>query len=693
MTQWIDHPIAQALASALLHFLWQGSALALLVLAWWRVGQSASSRYIAGVITLAAMLVAPIATVLYLSRQSPVLEASGRLPSELSLTLAPESRSATLPAADDAGGAERSDISLLTPGRSLILPLWLAGVLVLSGRLAGGWMVVRRLTRRHAAPVAPEIAAMAARVASRLALDRAVQVVESSIVAVPVMVGWLKPVVLIPTAVLAGLTPQQVEALLAHELAHVRRQDYLVNLLQSLVETLLFYHPAVWWVSRQVRDERERCCDDLAVSVCDRVTYVTALTDLASLGAGPRILLAATDGSLLGRVRRLLGHAHSDRPAGGVWVPVLLFVLAAMAFLPDLMASPVEQSQIVGPVEGGVSETVAGGDQGGARGGVAGGVGGGVPGGVAGGAPGGVAGGAPGGVGGGVPGGVPGSVAETQEPDTRRQPASTQTKRRELEVGRAELLELLKREQSATEQYMLQQGEMEKQRLELELRAVQADLEASRTEQEIELRNLQRELERVKGQVEIGVADPTELARITNALKVAESRLHATQSERDARLGQAMLQIEAAKHKREYEKRQLEIEHARRRVELERDAEERVRLGLQQPQGEDRAAMERRTLEKILQAALKSDLETTVVADQRQPIVTGDVLSIEIAGEPALPRAYRVGEDGVIRLPLLGSVEARGRTADQVRDEIRRVLMDRRLKEDPVVTVTRRQKP
>ena len=103
--------------------------------------------------------------------------------------------------------------------------------------------------------------------------------------------------------------------------------------------------------------------------------------------------------------------------------------------------------------------------------------------------------------------------------------------------------------------------------------------------------------------------------------------------------------------------------------------------------------MERRTLEKILQAALKSDLETTVVADQRQPIVTGDVLSIEIAGEPALPRAYRVGEDGVIRLPLLGSVEARGRTADQVRDEIRRVLMDRRLKEDPVVTVTRRQKP
>ena len=102
------------------------------------------------------------------------------------------------------------------------------------------------------------------------------------------MVGWLNPVVLLPASALSGLTPTQIEALLAHELAHVRRHDYLVNLLQSVVETLLFYHPAVWWVSAHVRAEREHCCDDLAVAVCDRLVYVTALADLAAMTSTPR---------------------------------------------------------------------------------------------------------------------------------------------------------------------------------------------------------------------------------------------------------------------------------------------------------------------------------------------------------------------------------------------------------------------
>ena len=100
----------------------------------------------------------------------------------------------------------------------------------------------------------------------------------------PTVIGWLKPVVLLPASALAALTPQQLEAILAHELAHIRRHDYLVNLLQTLVETLLFYHPAVWWLSRRIRIERENCCDDLAVSLCgDPVAYAAALADLEAL--------------------------------------------------------------------------------------------------------------------------------------------------------------------------------------------------------------------------------------------------------------------------------------------------------------------------------------------------------------------------------------------------------------------------
>ena len=114
---------------------------------------------------------------------------------------------------------------------------------------------------------------MAARLAERLALRRFVDVVESAGVAVPILVGWLKPVIVLPTSVISGFSPEQVEALIVHELAHIRRHDYLVNLLQAAVETVLFYHPAVWWVSGRIRAEREHCCDDLAVTICDRLVY------------------------------------------------------------------------------------------------------------------------------------------------------------------------------------------------------------------------------------------------------------------------------------------------------------------------------------------------------------------------------------------------------------------------------------
>ena len=109
------------------------------------------------------------------------------------------------------------------------------------------------------------------------------RVVESALVDVPVVIGWLRPVILLPVAALAGLTPAQVEAILAHELAHIRRHDSCVNVLQTIAETLLFYHPAVWWVSHRIRAEREHCCDDIAVAVCgDPVAYAQALAELES---------------------------------------------------------------------------------------------------------------------------------------------------------------------------------------------------------------------------------------------------------------------------------------------------------------------------------------------------------------------------------------------------------------------------
>src|SRR5262249_1819281 len=133
---------------------------------------------------------------------------------------------------------------------------------------------------------------------------------------VPMVVGWLKPIILLPVSTVAGMTPIQLKAINAHELAHVCRYDYLVNAAQNVIETLMFYHPAVWWISRCIREDRENCCDDLVVRVCkDRLAYARALVRLEELrGVTSRLAFAASGGSLLTRIRRLVGVSQTSWP-------------------------------------------------------------------------------------------------------------------------------------------------------------------------------------------------------------------------------------------------------------------------------------------------------------------------------------------------------------------------------------------
>jgi beta-lactamase regulating signal transducer with metallopeptidase domain/protein involved in polysaccharide export with SLBB domain len=325
-----------ALALALVHFLWQGAALALIAAVLKRfVRNSAQARYAIGVATLCAMVAAPVATTMWLM-QTPAQAADAPETSPVSpptpTGVDAGVNTASGPATATDNDASRSAAAPVFPYATPVLLIWVLGVALLSARLTGGWLIAHRLATHDVRPVLDDLQQTARRLATQLKLSRPVRILESSAVAVPVMIGWLKPVVLLPAAAIAGLPADQLEALLAHELAHVRRHDYLVNLLQSLVETTLFYHPGVWWVSAQVRAEREHCCDDLAVSVTERVTYVTALTQVAALTA-PGLALAASDGSLRGRVRRLLGP-ECDRRTGGAWLAVLPLVLVIAAAMP-----------------------------------------------------------------------------------------------------------------------------------------------------------------------------------------------------------------------------------------------------------------------------------------------------------------------------------------------------------------------
>jgi uncharacterized protein (TIGR03435 family) len=301
----------------LLHFVWQGTLIgaATAVLLQMLRRRSPQARYTAACAALVLMLAAPVVTAFTLGRSTPVSLYSVSPVATRSFGAAVPARSYDSRADAAAAPASRLNESNI-PWLTIVVAVWMAGVAVLMTRVAGAWWAVRRLQRAAFASAPSRFLAHAQRLSLRLGLDRALHVVDSIDVDTPTVVGWLKPAILLPVAAMANLTPAQVEAVLAHELAHVRRHDGLVNLLQIAAETVLFYHPAVWWVSSQIRAEREHCCDEIATSVCgDAITYAEALVELERWRAEAATLaLTATGGPLLMRVRRILGLPSDDAP-------------------------------------------------------------------------------------------------------------------------------------------------------------------------------------------------------------------------------------------------------------------------------------------------------------------------------------------------------------------------------------------
>ncbi len=371
----LHEPAIRAVGWALLHFLWQGSlvcvvaALALRALR----GSAADVRYVVAAIALSIMATIPAVTGVQVwraaraSSSAAIVDVAG-LPAEAAGPAALPAVTIVAAAAPEPiaeRAAQWISLGRLEQWLPTLVLLWMAGVAILALRLGGGWLRVQRMRAHGATPAAAPLQAIVARLTRRLHISRTVSLLQSAAVDVPTVIGWLKPTVLLPVSVLAGLSPQQVEAILAHELAHVRRHDYLVNLLQTFVETLLFYHPGVWWLSRRIRIEREHCCDDLAVSLCgDPVVYARALADLEELRGPGRLAMAANGGALLDRVRRLLAAPAAHEGRGPAWLAAagaLLLVLAiiggaigrqplAASTLPVPGASPEAPSAGLGPV-------------------------------------------------------------------------------------------------------------------------------------------------------------------------------------------------------------------------------------------------------------------------------------------------------------------------------------------------------
>jgi GWxTD domain-containing protein len=328
---WVASPLAQAVGWTLLHSLWEGAIISAgLGAALWAT-RSARARYAAASV---AMLVMVGGIGLTLVRVMPE--------GMHSLRTVGTSSFPTWKVWTDID-ATRGPNPALAAAVPWLAPFWIAGVWIFALGQVAGWVSVCRLRRRGVCCAPERWQKEIVRLSAQLRLLRPVLLLESCLANVPMVVGHIRPVILVPIGLLAGLPAGQIEAILLHELAHILRYDYLVNVLQRSVECLLFYHPAVWWISRVIRAERENCCDDVVVATSGNAqAYAVALATLEqNRWSGREPAVAATGGNLVKRIRRLL----YPKRANGVWTPVFAAVIIIATAIVALAAWPPEPPQ------------------------------------------------------------------------------------------------------------------------------------------------------------------------------------------------------------------------------------------------------------------------------------------------------------------------------------------------------------
>ena len=376
----------ESLGWTLIHFCWQAAAVAIaykvvdLSISRGKRKATSQTRYIFALAAMLCMFATATGTLLYeeLRLQRPAA-ASYATDSVTNIT-DPISADATAALSTELPATQsslRENITAALPHPEAFLPwldaLWMLGVLILSARTVGGWLIVQRLRSTATQQIPPALAASFARLSRRIGVHGRVALRLSTRIAGPLAIGMMRSLILLPASALTTLSADQLEAVLAHELAHIRRADYLWNILQTMIETLFFFHPAVWWVGSSLRQQRELCCDDMAIASCaDPLTYATALLlleeerarEIALRTATTKLPLAlALDGhqsrvSLRSRIARILGEPMEPISSSRNIAPFsIVGVCGALALfllpLPQVFASlhpAIPQQAAIAPV-------------------------------------------------------------------------------------------------------------------------------------------------------------------------------------------------------------------------------------------------------------------------------------------------------------------------------------------------------
>jgi bla regulator protein blaR1 len=344
LTNWLSPSTMHSLGWTLLHFLWQGTAVAALAAVAMTLCRRASARYALAVGALVLMLAAPVATFFFLTRSGASIPAKSSSVGETQPT-----SSNNVTARTSAGFARLSPTLDTLPW---LVEAWLLGVAFFSLRSAGGFLLLERERRKQSTTASARVLAMCQTLQRRLGLERTIRYCECAWLQAPAVIGWFRPVVLLPVTALTGLSEEQLQSIIVHELAHIQRLDPFVNVFQISVETLLFYHPAVWWLNKRIRAEREHCCDDVAVSLCGNpVEYARALTLMEEWRSAPALAMAANRGPLSERIFRVLGMKSSGAGTRGIGLTggvlcLTAALVAGNALLGIAYPKPVQASQI-----------------------------------------------------------------------------------------------------------------------------------------------------------------------------------------------------------------------------------------------------------------------------------------------------------------------------------------------------------
>jgi GWxTD domain-containing protein len=332
LEQFVEAPLAGTLGWALLHSLWEGAII---------------SAVLAGV-----LLVFRSPRIRYAAACSATLAMAGAFALTLTLLIPAQVHHSQSIAANgfpawnfwsghDVSGSWNLDLGAIAPWLG---PFWITGVWLFCLLRLVSWISVRKLRSRGVCCVSEFWQNKLAQLSTRMKVTRQVQLLESCLADFPLVLGHLRPVILIPVGLFSGLTVEQIETILLHELAHIRRHDYLINAMQRLIESFFFYHPATWWISSVIRNEREHCCDDVAVSMIGSPhEYALVLAALERNRLASREpALAVTGGHLMKRIHRLL-HPSRSINALAPLLAVATFLATAAISLAALRSGPSKQ--------------------------------------------------------------------------------------------------------------------------------------------------------------------------------------------------------------------------------------------------------------------------------------------------------------------------------------------------------------